>query len=69
VIVTVDGTPVAQLGPIEPVGAPGLDDLVAAGLVNVPRVPRSVSQVALESPIEVAVDAGADRVVDEVRGR
>ncbi|MCH7790448.1 MAG: type II toxin-antitoxin system prevent-host-death family antitoxin [Acidobacteria bacterium] len=65
VIVTVDGKPVAQLGPIEPVGTPTLQDLVAAGLVH---PPSSSSSEALEAPIEVAVDAGAARVVAEVRG-
>jgi prevent-host-death family protein len=39
VVVTVDGRPVAQLGPLEPSGAPTLAELAAAGLVEPPRRP------------------------------
>ncbi|RMH75921.1 MAG: type II toxin-antitoxin system prevent-host-death family antitoxin, partial [Actinomyces sp.] len=39
IVVTVDGRPVAQLGPLEPSPRPGLDDLVAAGLLTPPRRP------------------------------
>jgi prevent-host-death family protein len=69
IIVTVDGAPVAQLGPISPVGAPTLADLIAAGLVHAPRSPSADGiDSPIYTPIEVAVDAGAERVIAEVRG-
>lgn len=39
IVVTVDGRPVAQLGPLDPGSADGLtlDDLIARGLVVAPR--------------------------------
>jgi prevent-host-death family protein len=41
IVVTVDGLPVAQIGPLDPVGAGRtLDDLVAAGQVLRPRTKR-----------------------------
>jgi prevent-host-death family protein len=53
VVITVDGKPVAQLGPLEPAGdGPTLDDLVAAGLVDPPR--------ALAPPPPDPVDLPAD---------
>src|SRR3546814_822871 len=39
VVVTVDGRPVAQLGPLEPSGTPSLAELAASGLVEPPRRP------------------------------
>ncbi len=45
IIVTVDGVPTAQLGPISPAGQPTLADLIAAGLLMAPRATRP-SQVA-----------------------
>ena len=67
IVITVDGRPVAQLGPIEPGGGtPTLDDLAARGLVVLPRrSDRPAPDVA------VAVWAGfrLDRVLRDVRGR
>ena len=40
-IVTVDGRPIAQIGPLEPEGKPSLEDLVALGLV---KRPKNISQ-------------------------
>ena len=38
IVITVDGRPVAQLGPIDPgTAAPTLDDLAARGLLHLPR--------------------------------
>jgi len=38
IVITVDGRPVAQLGPIDPGTAePTLDDLAARGLLHLPR--------------------------------
>lgn len=63
-VVTVDGRPVAQLGPLEPDGGPRLEDLAASGLVEPPRRPdRPEPPEALDA----AVDIRLDRVLDEVR--
>jgi antitoxin (DNA-binding transcriptional repressor) of toxin-antitoxin stability system len=65
VVVTLDGRPVAQLGPLEPVGAPTLEELAASGLVDPPRRPdRPPPPAALDA----AVDVRLDRVLAEVRG-
>ena len=38
IVITVDGRPMAQLGPLEPAGrAVTLDDLAARGLLHLPR--------------------------------
>ena len=49
IVITVDGRPVAQLGPIEPgAGAVTLDDLAARGLVTLPRrADRDRSEMAV----------------------
>jgi prevent-host-death family protein len=67
ITVTVDGVPVAQLGPLEPTpGALTLDDLIAAGLaVPAGRRDRHTDT----DPEDVPVDARPDRVLDELRGR
>jgi len=65
VIVTVDGRPVAQLGPLEPIAGATLADLAASGLVDPPRRPdRPIPPEALDA----AVDVRLDRVLAEVRG-
>ena len=66
IVVTVDGAPVAQLGPIEPAGRPTLDDLVATGLVEPPRRPGPVID---PDPIDPAVDIRLDDVLADLRGR
>lgn len=65
VIITVDGHPVAQLGPIEPAGAPTLPDLAAAGLID---PPRRVGRPHAPDALDAAVDVRLDRVLTEVRG-
>jgi prevent-host-death family protein len=67
IVVTVDGRPLAQLGPVEPTGEPTLDDLVATGLVEPPRRPDPVTPEA--DPIDLAVDIRLDDVLSELRGR
>jgi prevent-host-death family protein len=66
IVITVDGRPVAQLGPLEPVGGePTLEDLAARGLLTLPRRPdRPPPAVA------VALWAGVrlDRLLREARG-
>src|SRR3954464_15503095 len=64
VVVTVDGRPVAQLGPLEPTGAPTLDDLVASGHVRAPRRPPPEVPDAEDAP----VDARSDWILDDIRG-
>jgi prevent-host-death family protein len=63
-VVTVDGRPVAQLGPLEPAGAPSLEELAAAGLLEPPRRARP----AAPGGVDPAVDVRLDRILDEVRG-
>ncbi len=64
-VITVDGRPVAQLGPLEPAGSPTLADLAASGLVEPPRRSRPT---AAPDPLDTAVDVRLDRVLAEVRG-
>ncbi len=65
VVVTVDGRPVAQLGPVEAAGAPTLDELAAAGLVD---PPRRRDRPPPPAAVDTAVDVRLDRVLAEVRG-
>ena len=66
VVVTVDGVPVAQLGPLQAAPAVTLDDLVAAGLVDPPgRRDRPPAPDAEHAPVDVRPDG----VLDELRGR
>lgn len=65
VVVTIDGRPVAQLGPLQPTGAPGLEELAAAGLVD---PPRRADRPPVPQALDAAVDVRLDRVLDEVRG-
>jgi prevent-host-death family protein len=64
-VITVDGRPVAQLGPLEPSGSPTLADLAASGLVEPPRRPHPSTR---PEPVDTAVDVRLDRVLAEVRG-
>ncbi len=67
IVITVDGRPVAQLGPIEPADrAVTLDDLAARGLVT---LPRRVDRPAPEVSVEVWAGFRLDRVLRDVRGR
>jgi prevent-host-death family protein len=65
VVITVDGRPVAQLGPLEAAGAPTLAELAAAGLVEPPRRPDRPDP---PDALDAAVDVRLDRVLDDVRG-
>jgi prevent-host-death family protein len=67
IVITVDGRPVAQLGPLDPLGgAVTLDDLAARGLV----IPARADDRP-EPSVTVAVRVGTrlDRVMAEIRGR
>lgn len=65
VVITVDGRPVAQLGPLEPDGRPTLDDLVASGLA---RPPRRHDRPPAPDPVDPPIDARSGTVLDELRG-
>lgn len=66
IVITVDGRPVAQLGPLEPRGAPTLDDLAAAGLIRLPhRAHRPPPPASGGVPIDVRVEA----VLADLRGQ
>lgn len=67
VLVTVDGRPTAQLGPIAPdrTGVT-LWDLAAAGLVVPPRRPDRLDAPA---PIPVPADLDANRLLEATGGR
>ncbi len=67
VVVTVDGHPVAQLGPITPdTAGVTLWDLAAAGLVE---PPRRHDRPADPAPLPVPADLDADRLLEATRGR
>ena len=67
IVVTVDGRPVAQLGPVEPSdGAVTIDDLVARGLLHAAR--RS-DRPAPEFSMPLWAGTRIDQLVREVRGR
>jgi prevent-host-death family protein len=65
IVITVDGRPVAQLGPLEPVGAPTLEDLVATGHVVAARRPAPADPPDAE---DAPVDARSDWILDDIRG-
>jgi prevent-host-death family protein len=65
VVVTIDGRPVAQLGPLSPVGDPSLEELAASGLLE---PPRRIRPPAAPDAEDAAVDVRLDRILDEVRG-
>ncbi len=64
-VITVDGNPVAQLGPVEPAGHPTILDLAAAGLL---RLPGRSDHPSSPNPVAIPVDARPERVIAELRG-
>lgn len=64
IVVTVDGRPTAQIGPLAPTGRPTLDDLVAAGTVHPPRRVDTPDP----QPVDPPVDVDVERVLDDLRG-
>jgi prevent-host-death family protein len=71
IVITVDGRPTAQLGPLAPGDhGPTLDDLAAAGLIDPPRqgVQGSTDR-SLPNPFSVAADVRLDRLIEQIRGR
>jgi prevent-host-death family protein len=66
IVITVDGRPTAQLGPLGAAVDPSLDDLAAAGLIAAPRQRGDLEPVA---PLPVPADVRLDRLLDQIRGR
>lgn len=67
IIITVDGRPVAQLGPLEPVdGEPAIDDLAARGLI-VPA--RRGDRPPPELEVPMWAGTRLDRILGDIRGR
>ena len=65
VIITADGRPVAQLGPLDATGGVTLDDLLATGQVNPPQRDRPPDPDPRPRPVDLRLD----EVLDELRGR
>ncbi|MGI9598812.1 MAG: type II toxin-antitoxin system Phd/YefM family antitoxin [Acidimicrobiales bacterium] len=66
IVITVDGRPTAQLGPLQP-DAAGLtmQDLAAAGLIE---PPRQSAERTMPAPYPVPADVRLDRLIDQIRG-
>ncbi len=65
VIITVDGKPIAQIGPLEPNGSLDMDQLVASGLVN---EPTSVSSTNKPAQMSFPIDVTIETILLEMRG-
>lgn len=66
IIITVDGRPAAQLGPLTPDRAGAtLDDLAVAGLIEPPRGLAD----GFPDPYPVPADISLDRLIEQIRGR
>ncbi len=67
IVITVDGRPVAQLGPVEPVGADDLTlaDLIARGAV---LAPRTAVRAAPDHTVDLWAGSRIDRAAAELRG-
>ena len=66
IVITVDGRPVAQLGPLDPLaGAATLDDLAARGLVTLPRRP---DRPAPSVVVPMWAGVRLDRLLQSIRG-
>jgi len=66
IVVTVDGRPVAQLGPLEAIeGSATLPDLAARGLV---KPPRREERPDPDETVDLLTGARLDRLTAELRG-
>jgi prevent-host-death family protein len=67
IVITIDGVPAAQLGPLNDGVAPAsLDDLIAAGLV---QPPRSTSEPPPPAPVRAPPGRTTTELLDEQRER
>jgi prevent-host-death family protein len=67
IVITVNGRPLAQLGPIDSgPAAPTLIDLVARGLL---RAPTSAERGPSANRVELWAGMRLDRMLSEIRGR
>ena len=67
IVITVDGRPVAQLGPLEPVeGDATLDDLASRGLIS---LARRADRPDPSFSMPMWAGSRIDQLVREVRGR
>jgi prevent-host-death family protein len=65
IVVTVDGVPVAQVGPLAAPEAVTVDDLIAAGLADPPgRRDRPPAPEAEDAPVDIRPGS----VLEELRG-
>lgn len=66
IVITVDGHPVAQLGPLEPVTEPPtLEDLAARGLLV---TARRADRPDPATTVPLWAGTHLDRLIDEIRG-
>lgn len=66
IVITVDGRPMAQLGPLGAGQDTTLDDMAATGLIDPPRQPGPAE---MPPPLAVPADVRLDRLLDQIRGR
>ncbi|MEL6982783.1 MAG: type II toxin-antitoxin system prevent-host-death family antitoxin [Actinomycetota bacterium] len=66
IVITVDGRPMAQLGPLGAGADATLDDMAAAGLIEPPRQPGPSE---MPPPLAIPADVRLDRLLDQIRGR
>ena len=64
-IITVDGKPIAQIGPLEPNGSLDMDQLVTSGLVN---EPTSFSSAKKPAQMSFPIDVSIETILSEMRG-
>ncbi len=67
IVITVDGRPMAQLGPLGGSDGATLDDMAAAGLIVAPHQAGPVGEAP--PPLGVPADVRLDRLLDQLRGR
>jgi prevent-host-death family protein len=64
IVITVDGRPLAQLGPLEADGALTLDDLAARGLI---RLPHRADRPPPGEAVPIWAGIRLDQLVAEIR--
>lgn len=73
IVVTINGTSVAQIGPIEKAGPRSLDELAAVGLIIAPLdssvAPTSALGLSDDLVASTPADLRVDRLLDRIRGR